>query len=161
MREKNKVIRPEEVESRLLPLLDAGALVPLRVTGHSMSPFLRHGRDTVYLRSPAVHPPKAGDVLFFRRADGRWILHRFCRLDESGGLVMNGDAQTWFETIAPEQVFGVVEQVGRGDRQPVPARRWDRELARIAWEGLRPVRPWLLRQLGRAAGLLRGKRGGS
>ena len=73
---------------------------------------------------------------------------------------MNGDAQTWFETAVPGQVAGVVEQIGRKGGRPAPARRWDRELARRLWRALFPLRPWLLRQMGRCGKLLRLLSGG-
>ena len=95
MREERRIIGPEEVEERILPLLEAGALVPLRVTGTSMAPFLRDRRDMVYLRSPALLPYREGDILFFRRRDGSLVLHRLWQA-EGERLVMNGDAQTWF-----------------------------------------------------------------
>ena len=136
MREERRIIGPEEVEERVLPLLEAGALVPLRVTGTSMAPFLRDRRDMVYLRSPALLPYREGDILFFRRRDGSWVLHRL-----------------W-------QAEGVVEQIGRKGGRPAPARRWDRELARRLWRALFPLRPWLLRQMGRCGKLLRLLSGG-
>ncbi len=159
MREERRIIGPEEVEERVLPLLEAGTLVPLRVTGTSMAPFLRDRRDMVYLRSPALLPYREGDILFFRRRAGSWVLHRLWQA-EGERLVMNGDAQTWFETAVPGQVAGVVEQIGRKGGRPAPARRWDRELARRLWRALFPLRPWLLRQMGRCGKLLRLLSGG-
>ena len=59
MRETPILLTPGEAAGRLLPLLEAGASVPLRVTGSSMVPFLRDRRDLVFLRAPR-----------FRRDDG-------------------------------------------------------------------------------------------
>lgn len=149
------VLDPGEVETRLLPLLERGGEVPLRVTGTSMVPFLRDRRDTVYLRSPALCPPRTGDILFFRRLDGVWVLHRLFRPLSDGRLLINGDAQTWFETIRPEQIAGVAVKLRR-DAGPVrPVRRRGALALWKLWRALLPVRPGLLRLLGRAGRLRR------
>ena len=56
MRETPILLTPGEAAGRLLPLLEAGASVPLRVTGSSMVPFLRDRRDLVSLRAPRFLP---------------------------------------------------------------------------------------------------------
>ncbi|MEQ2455831.1 S24/S26 family peptidase [Flavonifractor hominis] len=142
-------LEPEEVERRLLPLLQAGAEVPLVVTGESMRPFLRDRQDTVFLRGREFVPIRNGDILFFRRGNGQWTLHRFCRKCADGTLVVNGDAQTWTERIRPEQVAGVAVRIRRGERPPVSARRWPGGVIVWLWTLLRPVRPYLLAGLSR------------
>ena len=56
-------------------LLREGAELPLVVSGESMLPFLRPGRDTVFLRRPDA-PLHRGEIAFYRRFDGSYILHR-------------------------------------------------------------------------------------
>ena len=121
-----------------------GALCPLVVRGESMSPTLREGIDTVYLRS--VGPDDAirrGDVAFFWRGE-KIVLHRIVGEAAPGVLVANGDGQLWCEEVPRESVFAVVERVGRGGRvMPVRSgllRAWG-EL----WMRLLPVRGWLWR----------------
>lgn len=144
---RHHILTPEEAAQRLLPLLEAGAEVPLTVTGSSMVPFLRHGRDTVFLRGPDQCPPRVGDILLFRRDNGQWVLHRLHHRTGDGLLVINGDAQTWFETIRPEQAAGVAVRVRRGEGEPFSPRRWDWRLLTLVWKLLRPVRPALLKGL--------------
>lgn len=144
---RHHILTPEEAAQRLLPLLEAGAEVPLTVTGSSMVPFLRHGRDTVFLRGPDQCPPRVGDILLFRRDNGQWVLHRLHHRTGDGLLVINGDAQTWFETIRPEQAAGVAVRVRRGEGEPFSPRRWDWRLLTLVWKLLRPVRPALLKRL--------------
>lgn len=151
----HKILDPGEVEGRLLPILESGGEVPLRVTGTSMVPFLRHQRDTVYLRSPALCPPRTGDILFFRRQDGTWVLHRLFRPLRDGRLLINGDAQTWFETIRPDQIAGVVVKLRRDGGPVRPARRRGALALWRLWRALLPVRPTLLRLLGWAGRLRR------
>ena len=60
-------------------LLEQGETLMLPVLGHSMSPFLVHKRDTVWLA--ATHGPyKKGDIILYRRGSGSYILHRICAL---------------------------------------------------------------------------------
>ena len=156
MREKKQLLTPEEAAERFVPLLDSGALVPVTVTGTSMVPFLRHQKDTAFLRGPQYLPPRVGDILFFRRDNGELVLHRLNQFEPDGRLRINGDAQTWFERIQPGQVLGVVELVRRGKGKPFSPRRFDWRLLQWLWRGLLPVRPELLRLFG----ILRPGRGG-
>ena len=104
-----------QVEERLAPLLRAGAEVPLVVTGSSMVPFLRDRRDTVYLKSPEYAPIRTGDILFFRRESGQWILHRLHHRTAEGLLVINGDHPT-----RPGAGRGGKDQPGRWGALPRP-----------------------------------------
>lgn len=96
-------------------LLRDGAELPLVVSGESMLPFLRPGRDTVFLREPSA-PLQRGDIAFYRRADGSYILHRVWRA-EPGMYWFLGDAQTRIEGPLPDScVFACVTAVRRGER---------------------------------------------
>lgn len=122
-----------------------GATCPLRVTGTSMSPTLRDGRDRVLLR--ALGPServRRGDVALFRRSDGRPVLHRVVGARRNGDLVFNGDAQTWTEEVPRERVVAVAVCVDRAGRL-VSARCAAFRLYGILWMALRPLRPALRR----------------
>lgn len=111
----------EEYE-RLLQSGEAEAL-PLVISGNSMSPFLVHGRDTVFLSKPKG-PFKKGDMLLYRRRNGAYILHRVYKA-EKDGLTMIGDAQTEPERgIAPEQVIAKVTAVERKGKILSPGSFW-------------------------------------
>ena len=74
----------------LVDILSTGAVFPLLVTGSSMIPFLREGRDTVFLRKPdRLH---RGQIVFFRRKSGEFTLHRIRKIYKDGRLLSNGDA---------------------------------------------------------------------
>ena len=55
-------------------ILSEGRSVRFTVTGSSMSPFLIHERDSVII-SPLSSPLKAGDIVFYQRDNGQYILH--------------------------------------------------------------------------------------
>ena len=69
----------------LRELLAQGQSVSLTVTGESMSPFLRHGRDQIRLAAVTA-PPQRGDMVFFRRRNGQYIMHRVLRRMPDGSL---------------------------------------------------------------------------
>ena len=116
MESKVRVLPPEELMDQLLGLLEDTESVPLLISGNSMSPFMIHGRDTVYL-SKVKEPLKKGDMILYRRASGAYILHRICKVRSTAQQCVYdlvGDAQTLIEPgIKPEQVLAVVVAVNR------------------------------------------------
>lgn len=143
--------RPRQMDARtylpvLMDLLDQGRQVTLTVTGGSMAPFLVHGRDAICFCRPKGRL-RRGDMAFFRRADGSYIMHRVCRVSPEGYFLV-GDAQQAVEgPVAPEQVFAVVTKVRRKGRWIGPEDGWWRFFAG-PWLWLLPVRPLLRRGYG-------------
>ena len=111
MEHKVTVIDPQELIPQLLELLDETDTVPLLISGNSMSPFLIHGRDTVFL-SKIITPPQRGDMILYRRDNGKFVLHRVYEAGKT--FTMVGDAQTLLEKgIRPEQMLAKVTAVTR------------------------------------------------
>ena len=69
--------------------------VNLTVTGNSMAPFLVHKRDSVILSAPDDIIRK-GDILFYRRKNGKCVLHRVIKIT-AHGLYFIGDSQNTIE----------------------------------------------------------------
>ena len=69
--------------------------VNLTVTGNSMVPFLVHKRDAVILSAPD-DIIKKGDILFYRRQNGKCVLHRVKKITDQG-LYFIGDSQNTIE----------------------------------------------------------------
>lgn len=131
----------------LVDLMEQGHTVSLTITGNSMSPFLVHGRDRICFRKPAG-PLKRGDMAFFRRRNGAYVMHRVCRVDPAGNYYLVGDGQQDIEgPVAPEQVLGVVTRVCRKGTWLGPEDFWWRFFAG-PWLWLRPLRPLLCRAYG-------------
>ena len=99
---------------KLLALLEAVESVPLVISGNSMSPFLVHRRDAVYL-SRIRRPLKKGDMILFQRDSGAYVLHRILRA-ENGAYTLIGDAQNWVEPVREDQVLAMVTAVRRKDK---------------------------------------------
>ena len=143
MEHKLRTIEPEDLLPQLPQLLQQAEAVPLVISGNSMSPFLVHGRDKVYL-SKLTRPPTRGDMILYRRKNGRYILHRIYRVRE-GRYDMIGDAQLGVEPgIRPDQLLATVSAVRRKGKL---LRRghllWD--FFAHVWLFLVPVRPWVHR----------------
>ena len=108
-----------EYISVLRELVESGHEVSVRVSGRSMYPFLRSERDTVFFKAPE-RELRVGDIAFFQRRNGQYILHRIVRIDDTG-LYFLGDSQQQIEgPIAPEQVFAVVTHIDRGGKEVRP-----------------------------------------
>lgn len=124
LRTERKTVSPEVLLEEYRQLLADGAEdLPLLVSGGSMTPFLIHGRDTVYL-SRLTRPARRGDILLYRRDSGNYVLHRvFAATPEA--LTMLGDAQTVPEPgIRPEQVIAAVTAVDRKGKRLQPGNFW-------------------------------------
>lgn len=107
-----KKIPAAELMPHYEELLATGAELPLVVSGTSMTPFLRPGIDTVYLKQPEgmLQP---GEIAFFHRMDGSHVLHRVWKT-ENGMYWFLGDAQDLVEGPLPSKcVFAYVTKIDR------------------------------------------------
>lgn len=101
--------------------LENGGRSHLVVTGVSMHPTLRHGRDRVEL----VPPEKLhrGDLILYQRPGGRYILHRIVSKPKNGGFVCAGDNQWQPEQVREEQVIALADTYVRGGKR-IPVSVW-------------------------------------
>lgn len=130
---------------RMEEILRGGATCLLTVTGYSMVPFLRHGRDAVILAQPTRERLRPGRILFFRRPGGDYILHRLRRVERDGSLILCGDAQSWTERIRPSQIIGAAVAVRRETGRVVDCGSFSWRLCSALWYPTRPIRPLLFR----------------
>lgn len=149
MERKVKLLPPEMLD-QLLGLLEEAETVPLVISGGSMTPFLVHGRDTVYL-SKVKAPLKKGDMILYRRDNGTYILHRICSVDgETYTLV--GDAQTRLEPgVRRDQVLATVKAVCRKGKILRSGCFWWDFFERV-WIRVIPLRPAVMAVFSRLAG---------
>lgn len=141
MKTQTKIMQPEvllEEYRRLLRDDPSVEALPLVITGNSMSPFLIHGRDTVYL-SRLTRPVRRGDMLLYQRENGGYVLHRVYKAAPEG-LTMIGDAQTELEPgIQPEQVIAIVTRVERKGKTLASGSFWWAFFEKI-WIRIIPLR---------------------
>ncbi len=127
-----------EIAETLENTVKDGGCVPLAVTGSSMMPFLKEGRDVVWLRKCTEADFERGKILLFRRDNGAFILHRIREILPDNKLLMNGDAQYWCETINKSQVIAVVSEIERDGKKKPCSRNF-------LWHILKPLRPYIFR----------------
>lgn len=113
-----RIVDNQEYMKVVRSILEEGKEVPLVVTGNSMMPFLIDRRDQVLIKR-VDRPLKKGDIAFFQRENGQYIMHRihFMRKDNRTGesqFYFIGDGQKNIEgPIKENQVFGVITEVLR------------------------------------------------
>ena len=134
------VVSGEEFAPVMNEILSSGGSVSLVVSGSSMDPYLKHGRDIVTLRTCTDQDLIPGRIVLFKRQDRSMVLHRIRKILPNGQIVMNGDAQSWCEIVSPDRVIAVVTSVERKGRQLSCERVWFR-LWNLLWYPTRPVRP--------------------
>lgn len=110
--EVSKKIGDDGLVKIILYKLSCGEKVALTVTGNSMLPFLADGRDRVILQK-IEKLPKKGDIVFYRRKNGAYVLHRVVK--RRGELFyFSGDAQLRVEgPVGKGQLLAVCKEVER------------------------------------------------
>lgn len=139
----------ESLYDVILLQLQNGGKANLVVTGVSMKPMLTEGRDTVILM-PITADPVAGDIVLYRRDNGKFVLHRIIRVTPEGYLI-SGDNQYKLEEVSRQQMLAVVSAFVRKGRSHT-LREPGYRLYRWAWVKLFWLRkPYikLRRKLGR------------
>lgn len=94
--------------------ISRGKDIKIKISGYSMFPLVASRRDSVVLTK--AEKIKKGDVPFFRREDGSFILHRVVGI-KNGAYKMRGDFELKIEyPVYPEQVVAVAKGFYRKDR---------------------------------------------
>ena len=140
MKKEKRVVDIDTYMPILRELLEQGKEVSLTITGSSMTPFIVHGRDEILI-APPNGQWKKGDMAFFRRTNGQYIMHRICRVAKDGKCFFVGDAQQMIEgPIHPEQIFGKIISVKRKGKWIGPGNFWW-EFFEHVWLNIIPLRP--------------------
>lgn len=114
MNENNKdyTLRLEAMLPVIEEKLESGGSVTFEPRGVSMLPLIRQGKDSVTI-SALKEKPKKGDVIFYRRADGRFVLHRIVG-EDSQGYILCGDNQCLLEHgVTADCIIGIMTEVIR------------------------------------------------
>ncbi len=135
-----RVVDTREYVSALKELTDEGKTVSMLIAGNSMSPFLVHRRDSIYFQKPQ-RELKKGDMVFYQRDSGQYVMHRICKVCKDGTYDIVGDNQTEIEHgIRKDQIFALIIQVKVKDRILKPGSfRWN--FFEKVWIRMIPLRP--------------------
>lgn len=147
MNTKKVRVAMDQLSPVIEELITAGADVTLTVTGNSMAPLWHHLQNSVVLTKCDPYALKKGDVPLYRRADGRYILHRIVRVHKAT-YDLAGDAQTEIERgLEKHRVLAVVKAFERGGRVvQVTARRYRAYV--WLWQLVLPLRHFIFKLYG-------------
>ena len=141
--EKKQCVLPMEAILELMEEAFAqGGSYDLVVTGWSMSPTLKPGRDMVRLVRPQGGKIRRHDIVFARRRQGGFMLHRVVKLLPGGGALLSGDGQTWLEEV--DEILATVEAIRRKGKWISVRSPWYR-LYVFFWSFTRPFRGLLVK----------------
>lgn len=101
----------EQLYALMEQKLAQGGSVVLPVTGISMNPMLVHHRDSATLC--AANTAKKGELIFFRRDNGSFVLHRVVRIVGPGEYLCCGDNQYEPEPVRGSQILATVTEFTR------------------------------------------------
>jgi len=124
-------------------LLSEGRTVRLHPQGYSMYPMFTPGRDEAIIAPLAdASGLKRGDVVLYRRDGSILVLHRICKINETGFYLV-GDNQTAVEgPLRAGQMRGVLVAFIRNGKE-ISTDNTLYKLASLLWLFLRPVRRWI------------------
>ena len=109
------VVSLEEIMPIIREQIANGCAVKFSPRGMSMLPMLKEGRDTVTISAPDSKLKKY-DIILYRRANGKYVLHRIVGVGETYTCI--GDNQFVLEKgITREQVIAVCTSFTRGGKE--------------------------------------------
>lgn len=143
-----RIVNIYEYMPVLQELTEQGKEVSLLITGNSMVPFLVHERDYIFFKK-LDRELRKGDMVFYRRRTGQYIMHRICRVNSDGSFDIIGDGQSVIEHgVHREQIFGLITKVKRkGKILSDGDFCW--EFFKHIWLHMIPVRMFFIRAYGR------------
>ena len=154
--ESSLVIDNNEYFALVLEEMQKGNKVVFTAKGHSMTPFLRHERDSVELVMPTDSNVKEHSIVLFT-FHGRYIMHRILKIDymthgavnKKDVLTIQGDGNICGqETVTRDAVIGVVAKLLRkrrnGSYHAIDCNGSFFRIATAIWLFLTPVRRYIL-----------------
>lgn len=147
-----KKISLDEIYPIIKEKIENGGTVQLPITGTSMNPLLVWGRDTVELTK--CENPQKYDIIFYRRDDGHFVLHRIVGKNENG-FILCGDNQVKKEYgITEKHIIAVVKSITRKGKT-FSVNKFLYKLYVKLWTLILPFRNIILVPLRKIKGLLK------
>lgn len=115
---KSKTVPLAELYPIMREVLDGGNTFCITVSGNSMYPFLKHLRDQAAFAPLGARSIRRGDIVFYQRASGQFVMHRVYSVNADGVMTIVGDAQWTLEPgIRPDQLRAYVVKVIRKGKE--------------------------------------------
>ncbi len=116
MQDRMVKVSLEDVCDIMTEKLDSGGEIAYSPKGRSMLPLIKQGRDTVILKKPD-RKLKKGDIIFLRRTDGSFVLHRIIKVQKDGKYTICGDNQYILEkNIDNDNIIARICALKRGEK---------------------------------------------
>ena len=113
-------------------VIESGGEFRLFPRGTSMLPLLRQGKDSVILVKPGQKLKKR-DIIFYKRPNGQFVLHRIVKAPKNQEYVLCGDNQTALEKgVTDSMVIAVVSAVYRAEKR-IEKSRLSRRFYELVW----------------------------
>lgn len=142
-----KKIELKEIYPIIKEKLESGGTVELPITGTSMLPLLVQGRDTAVIKKKDCYA--VGDIIFYRRDDGHFVLHRIVGTDENG-FVLCGDNQ-WVKEYGIENrhIIGAVIIINRNGKAIDVNNNGGYSAYSKVWQSVLPCRKYPIKLMGK------------
>ena len=147
-----KKILLDEIYPIIKEKIDNNGTVQLPITGTSMIPLLVWGRDSVELIK--CEDAQKYDIIFYRRDNGQFVLHRIVDKDENG-FILCGDNQ-WVKEfgIQDRHIIGIVKSITRKNKT-FSVDKLSYKLYVKLWTLILPFRNFILVPMRKIKGLLK------
>ncbi len=106
----------KELGPIICEFLNSGKNVEITARGNSMRPMLKNLKDRLTISPVNTGELSVGDVIFYRRESGVFVVHRIVDKCENGNLILMGDFQVAKEEITPSAVLGKVTAFVRNNK---------------------------------------------
>ena len=136
-----KKISLDEIYPIIKEKIEDGGTVRIPITGTSMNPLLYWGRD--YVDLVKCEKPQKYDIIFYRRDDGAFVLHRIVGKNDKG-FILCGDNQWKKEFgITEKHIIAVVKTITRKDKT-FDVDKLSYQVYSKIWVGILPFRKYIL-----------------
>ncbi len=99
-------------------ILNGGGEFRMFPKGTSMLPLIKQKKDSVVIIKKNISDIKKHDIVFYRRDNGQFVLHRIMKCCKDGSYTMCGDNQFVMEkNIRPEQIIGCVRKIYKKEHE--------------------------------------------
>lgn len=134
-----KKVRFEELFPIIEETIKKGNSFSFCAFGCSMLPFIRNGKDTVTL-GPVREPLAKNDIIFYRRENGQFVLHRIVKVCPDGSFSLCGDNQYSIEKgITCDRIIARLDRLQRNGKDVAL-----NSPAVFLWCRYLPLRRWIL-----------------
>ena len=116
--QKSISYKVEELVPVMLDLFAEGKKVIIYATGNSMAPLIRNRKDSIVLSAYKGEKLGVGDMVFYKRKNGRYVLHRIVDITADLKFITLGDNQIKAEeTVDIKQIVAWPVAVIRGEKE--------------------------------------------